>query len=293
MPPAPLPPQSRSITFDVVAAYVRPLGGSFAVGDLIRLLAPLGVDGQTLRTQVSRLTSKGLLEREQGARYRLSPHAERIAAEGDLRIYARQRPAELVDGWAVAVFSVPEQQREKRHQLRSRLSWLGFGSLDGGVWLAPRRTLEPAVEAVREMGMEAFVDIFEAHHRAFGSPRWLVERCWDLPALRTRYGELVALMRPIRDRWTGPGTVPSGGDGTTAGDEDEGGTGDLAAFVDFTTALLRWRHVPFFDPGLPAEVLPEAWPGTAAAAIFDELVQLLAVRARRHAASVLSGSSGA
>ncbi|HET8683077.1 MAG TPA: PaaX family transcriptional regulator C-terminal domain-containing protein [Micromonosporaceae bacterium] len=278
MPAAPLPSQSRSITFDVVAAYVRPLGGSFAIGDLIRLLAPLGVDGQTVRTQVSRLTGKGLLEHGPGARYRLSPGAERIAAEGDLRIYARQRPAELIDGWAVAVFSVPEQQREKRHQLRSRLSWLGFGSLDGGVWLAPRRNLEPAVEAVREMGMEAFVDIFEAHHRAFGSPRWLVERCWDLPALRTRYAELVELMRPIRDRWMGPAPAAGGGGGTEL---------DLAAFVDFTTALLRWRHVPFFDPGLPAEVLPEDWPGTAAAAIFDELMELLAGRARQHAAAVL------
>ncbi|HZN18093.1 MAG TPA: PaaX family transcriptional regulator C-terminal domain-containing protein [Micromonosporaceae bacterium] len=277
----PLPPQSRSITFDVVAAYVRPLGGSFAIGDLIRLLAPLGVDGQTVRTQVSRLTSKGLLERGPGARYRLSPRAERIAAEGDLRIYARQRPAELTDGWAVAVFSVPEQQREKRHQLRSRLSWLGFGSLDGGVWLAPRRNLEPAVAAVHELGMEAFVDIFEAHYRAFGSPRWLVERCWDLPALRTRYADLVALMRPVRDRWAGPGPQPDAGNGT----------GDLAAFVDFTTALLGWRHVPFFDPGLPAEVLPEGWPGTAAAAIFGELMELLAGRARQHAAAVLCSHS--
>ncbi|HET8643340.1 MAG TPA: PaaX family transcriptional regulator C-terminal domain-containing protein, partial [Pseudonocardiaceae bacterium] len=158
-----------------------------------------------------------------------------------------------------------------------------------GVWLAPRRTLEPAVEAVREMGMEAFVDIFEAHYRAFGSARWLVERCWDLPALQARYMDLVALMRPIRDRWAaaqpGSGRRIGAGAGPAGDDPDR----DLAAFVDFTAALLHWRHVPFFDPGLPAEVLPEYWPGTAAAGIFDELVDLLGARARRHAAGVLSG----
>jgi phenylacetic acid degradation operon negative regulatory protein len=30
----------------------------------------------------------------------------------------------------------------------------------------------------------------------------------------------------------------------------------------------QWRHVPFLDPGLPAELLPASWPGPAAAERF-------------------------
>ena len=63
----------------------------------------------------------------------LSDHARRVLHEGDRRIFERPR-ASLGDGWVVVVFSVPESERRQRHTLRSRLTWLGYGTVSAGVW---------------------------------------------------------------------------------------------------------------------------------------------------------------
>ena len=45
-----------------------------------------------------------------------------------------------------------------------------------------------------------------------------------------------------------------------------------------------WRQLPFRDPGLPAEVLGDAWPGPEAVALFETLTRQLEGRALAHAA---------
>ena len=74
--------------------------------------------------------------RDGAAGYALSALGRGILAEGDRRIFDRPR-ARLGDGWLLAVFSVPEPERRRRHTLRSRLTWLGFGTVSAGVWIAP------------------------------------------------------------------------------------------------------------------------------------------------------------
>jgi len=60
-------------------------------------------------------------------------------------------PADLDDGWVLATLSLPEQLRADRRRLRTRLTWLGFDRLGGGIWIAPRDTLEyPARRHVGE-----------------------------------------------------------------------------------------------------------------------------------------------
>lgn len=265
-------PPSKTVIFDVFAAYICPLGGWCAIADLVTLLDTLGVDEQIVRASVSRLTRKGLLIRASRGNqvgYRLSPSALAIVAEGDRRIFARQQPASLGDGWAVAIASVPESDRDQRYRLRSRLTRLGFGNLGGGVWLAPRRILGQAIGAVREMGLEPYVDFFEAHHRAFGGPGSLVARCWNLPDIDLLHVGFIRLAHSILARWAScPGS-------------------DRDAFIDFTTALLRWRQIPYRDPGLPMQVLPADWHGHEAARGFTELTDWLSKPARAYVESVL------
>ncbi|NEE37388.1 PaaX family transcriptional regulator, partial [Streptomyces sp. SID7982] len=66
------------------------------------------------------------------AGYALSPDARQLLDDGDRRIYRHPAPS-LADGWVLAVFSVPEAERSKRHVLRSRLARLGFGTAAPGV----------------------------------------------------------------------------------------------------------------------------------------------------------------
>src|SRR5256885_11034459 len=99
----------------------------------------LGWDEPGVRSSISRLKRRGILHasrRDGAAGYALSGEALAILREGDRRIFRRER-AILGDGWLLAVFSVPEAGRQKRHVPRSQLARLGFGPPPPGVWIAP------------------------------------------------------------------------------------------------------------------------------------------------------------
>jgi phenylacetic acid degradation operon negative regulatory protein len=265
---------SKSLLFDVYGGFVRQLGGWIAVADLVSLLADLGIDEQAVRSSVSRFTRKGLLERatrDGQVGYALSDRAVDILEEGDLRIYDRVEPAQVADGWVLATFSVPEGLRADRHQLRSRLTWLGFGNLGAGLWIAPRRVLERTETLVADLRLERYVDLFEAHYRAFDDLEALVERCWDVERMRKLYTAFLGEFEPVLERWT---------DRDPAADPRE-------AFVDYVTALHEWRKMPYVDPGLPPELLPDGWEGTAAANLFAELRANLEAAARSHVEEVV------
>ena len=59
-----------------------------------------------------------------------------------------------------------------------------------------------------------------------------------------------------------------------------------AAFADYVRALTDWRRLPYLDPGLPAELLPEEWIGVRAADLFFALRARLEEPARAHVKSV-------
>jgi phenylacetic acid degradation operon negative regulatory protein len=270
------PPRSKSLIYDIYGAYVRPTGGWIAVADLITLMGELGADEQAVRSSVSRMSRKGMLMRRRRAGqigYELSPEAEEILKQGDLAIFTGMQPAKLEDGWVLTVFSIPEEERGKRHQLRSNLAWLGYGNLGGGVWLAPRRVSDGTVDVIRRLGLEEYVDVFTADYRGFDDLRRLVSRCWDLQALNSMYADFVGLSRAVLRRWKRPGHK---------------GT-DRRAFIDFTCVLHQWRKMPFLDPGLPPELLPRGWQGTIAAELFAAILDRLEKRACRYVESVTKG----
>lgn len=247
--------------------YARRTSGWLAVSTLIRLMDDVGVDEPAVRSAISRLKRRGVLvarRRDGVAGYELSTTGRGILAEGDERIFRRTR-AGLDDGWLLAVFSVPESERRRRHQLRSRLSWLGFGTVAAGVWVAPAHLERHTGEVLRREQLSDYVDLFRADHLGFADVRQEVARWWDLDDLARMYQEFAATHAPVLRRWTRRRT-------------DDG----QAAFVDYVTALTAWRRLPYLDPGLPLEVLPRHWPGVRAAAVFDGLRSRLAPQADRH-----------
>lgn len=269
--------RSRSLLFDVYGAFVRELGNWIAIADLVEVMDAVGVDEQAVRSSVSRFSRRGLLDREvrdDQVGYALSDQALEILAEGDVRIYDRMEPARLEDGWALVTYSIPEEVRSERHQLRTRLAWLGYGNLAAGLWIAPRRVLERTVEMVRELGLQAHVDVFEADYAAFDDVGSLAARCWDLDHLREAYGEFFAAAGQVLDDWSG---------GPAAGAPSD-------AFADYVAVLHEWRKMPYMDPGLPTELLPDDWEGTRAAERFAEVRDRLEEPARRYVGSVVSGS---
>jgi phenylacetic acid degradation operon negative regulatory protein len=50
--------------------------------------------------------------------------------------------------------------------------------------------------------------------------------------------------------------------------------------------LTEWRRLPYLDPGLPTELLPDDWNALAARRVFVQLQDLLAEASLRHVQQV-------
>jgi phenylacetic acid degradation operon negative regulatory protein len=260
-------PAPRALIVTVYGLYARETGGWLSVALIIRLLAELGVDEPAVRSSISRLKRRGILTAERSAGlagYALSAQARQILDEGDRRIFQRQQ-ANLDEGWLLAVFSVPEAERDRRHQLRSRLSWLGFGTVAAGVWIAPARLLSETRDVLERHGLTGYVDLFRAEHLAFAEVASQVPHWWDLDRLQGLYADFLVRHRPRLVSYRRRRTVP-----------------ERQAFADYVTALTDWRRLPYSDPGLAAELLPSGWKGGRAAETFFELRQLLAEPAHNY-----------
>lgn len=288
-------PQPRALIVTIYGLYARnhagEAGGWLSVASLIRLMAGLGADQAAVRSSISRLKQREILEplRLGGvAGYALSPRGSEILAEGDRRIFDRPR-ARLSDGWVLAVFSVPEQERGRRHALRSRLSWLGFGTVSAGVWIAPGHLAGETRDMLARYGLSGYVDLFSAGYLAFGDLRAQVGRWWDLDRLERLYQEFLDSSWPVLERWrwrrAGAGGGRAGGAGRPAGDGE-------AAFADYVLTLTAWRRLPFLDPGLPAELLPADWHGLRAARTFAALRARLAAPAQAYVVAITGQPPG-
>ena len=264
--------QPRQLIVTVYGLYSRADGGWMSVASLISLLADLGVDEPAVRSSISRLKRRGILHasrRGGAAGYELSDGALAILREGDQRIFRRER-ATLADGWLLAVFSVPEAERQKRHVLRSRLARLGYGTAAPGVWIAPAHLHDATAEMLRRLGLDSYADLFRADHLSFGDLAGKVHQWWDLDQLERLYGQFLDANGQVLRQWR-----------SHPADERE-------AFADYVRVLTDWRRLPYLDPGLPAALLPADWIGVRAADLFFTLQAQLEEAARAHVSHVIS-----
>ena len=260
----------RHLIITVYGLYARHDGGWLSVATLIRLLADLGIDEPAVRSAISRLKRRGILQSRRyggSAGYQLSAGALAILREGDARIFRRRR-ATPADGWVLAVFSVPESERHRRHVLRSELTRLGFGMVAPGVWIVPAHPQDTTAETLRRLELDAYADLFRADHLAFGDPAAKIRRWWDLDELERQYESFIRAHRHL--------------------EQLRAVSRAREAFADYVRVLTDWRRLPYLDPGLPAELLPEGWVGIRAADLFFALRALLEEPAQAYVKSAIS-----
>src|SRR5262249_14115932 len=149
-----------------------------------------------------------------------------MLAEGDARIFERSR-AVVTDGWLVVVFSVPESERAKRHELRTSLTRLGFGTAAPGVWIAPGNLALETRHTLERRGLTPSVDVFSGDHLAFGDLPAKVRTWWDLDELTALYTDFLQRYRPVADR--------TATDGLTL----------RQAFSEYVPMLTQWRRLPY------------------------------------------------
>ena len=268
--------QPRALIVTLYGLYARETGGWLSVSSIVRLMGELGVEEPAVRSSISRLKRRGILDArrlDSAAGYALSQQAWEILAEGDRRIFERRRAA-ADEGWVLAVFSVPESEREKRHQLRSRLAWLGFGTVTAGVWIAPAHIEAEARDVLRRAGLDPYVDLFEGDYRYFADVAERVPRWWDLDRLQQLYAQFTGEYGPVLSRYRRRRRVEA-----------------AEAFRDYITVLTDWRRLPYSDPGLALGLLPPRWQGVEAADTFFELRTRLAAPARAFVTMVRDGET--
>ena len=284
--PAP-PVRHQQLIVTIFGLYGRDVGDALPVSALISMLGTLGYDAPGVRSSVSRLKAKGVLKsvREGGvAKYKISESISDVFREGDRRIFAPEQPAP-VDTWVLAVFSVPETMRNRRHQLRSELSGLGFGSVASGVWIAPARKLEQAKERLTVSGLIQFVDMFRSDYIFDGPMRPKISEWWDLKELDEQFIEFLQVYEGAEQQWS-----------ELVGDDPQaalaGSTEELRrdAFRYYIPMLTMWRRFPYRDPNLPADYLPPEWHGPAVRRTFQFVHRLVAPLAEAHAHELISGA---
>ena len=240
-------PAARSLLLTVLGEYVLPREAPVWQETLVGALVSLGYSHQAARQALSRTARDGWLKAERhGRRSRmaLTDRAAALLRSGAERIYGFGQRREWDGRWLVVVLRVPEERREVRHQLRTQLAWAGLGSLGGGVWLTPHVVRESELVGMIAEEPAADATSFIAGLGALGRPADLVAAAWDLEAVRRQYGTFIDDFVRVR---------PAGGD---------------VCFRMQTLLVHAWRKFPFLDPDLPAELLPVAWPGRRAHAMF-------------------------
>ncbi len=269
----------NSFIFTLYGDMVHRLAGdgSLWVGALIRLMASFGVSAPAVRQAVSRMSRQGwLAARRRGGRayYVVTARGRRRIEELSPRIYGPV--VEWDGGWRLLTYAIGERHRKRREQLRKELAALGWATLSPSTWISPSDTLAAAWEAARSTLTLDAVHLFSSEYRGPLSDRELLERCWDVPRIASAYREFIDRYAPNLQR-----------------ERERGDLTDEAALVERLWLVHDYRKFAYLDPGLPSELLPAHWPGTAAAALFREYYATLERKSQRYFHLCARGSNGA
>ncbi|MGW5660964.1 PaaX family transcriptional regulator [Streptomyces sp. NPDC003758] len=255
-----LRPQSLLLSF--LGDEVLGRGVCVYTGSVIEVFRRAGVGEQATRSTLTRMVARGLLSRRREGRRTyvgLTDRSEAILRDGERRIWKTGAVNRDWDGtWTLLGFSLPESWQRQRHDLRSQLTWAGFGALFSGLWIAPGEVDVSAI--VAELGLAAHVKVFRARADTGTDIAGMIDETWDLDELAARYREFEAAWRPFA----------SGGTDITAEDA-------LALRLRLTS---EWLQVIRSDPRLPVQHLPADWPAVGAEETFRAVHGLLDAPAR-------------
>lgn len=266
------PGSATSLVRTIVGVFLRDLGGTITSAELVRLLGAVDVSPTHARTAITRVKNKGLLlsiEVTGQPGYVLNPDAVRALERGDRRIYRyrQQGEAEL---WCLISYSVPESQRDARHQLRKRLGFIGCGTVAHGLWIAPGHLAGEVEQILEELDLRDAATVFmTGTPRTAGSLVAAAATWWDLDRLAELHRGFLA---------------------ATDGFEADASLGSLdpeTAFARWVRSVDEWRILPYVDPGLPPAMLPPTWPGFAAIERFGRLREGLEAPARTFAGALV------
>jgi phenylacetic acid degradation operon negative regulatory protein len=261
----------RAAMLTLYGDYVRYRGGEIGIGSLIKLLANFGLSEQSIRSAVYRMCRAGLLKvRHNGIKsyYSLTGNGLVLLKEGERRIFERKQTH--WDGtWSVVVYYITEEKREARDTLRQELTWIGYGPLSTATWVSPHDLHNEVERVAKKLKIKEYMQIFQAKHLGFSNPKTIISRCWDLDRIHKGYTNFINEYRSKLEKYLeriqkGENIEPS------------------ECFTERFKLIHEYRRLPFFDPDLPEELLPNNWLRSQASTLFHEYHDLLAEKANKY-----------
>ncbi len=249
--PARLQPAAQDVLLNFFAAHVldRP-GGELDVSTAvtIEVCRQLAVGEHAVRSTLNRMVARDLLSRRRIGRetvYRMTARSRAVLRDGRQRIDGVGAVRAEVDvRWVLLAFNLPAAAQRERHMLRARLTWAGFGMLQGGLWIAPAPVELSGL--ADDAALEQHLRIFTAEAHPSTDIERLAPSIWDLDELAVAYRGFVV-------RWGDPGAASRIASGPLAM--------ELLLGQEWLELLRR-------DPRLPRRCLPLDWPAAEAQAVF-------------------------
>ena len=217
---------------------------ALSTNTFIEVLGRFGLSAHAVRSTLSRMVDSNLMRRQRQGRetyYALTPQASRTLWQGNALAW-RDIDSGWDGMWTLLAYSIPEDRRDIRHRVRSRLSWGGFGLLRSGVWIAPRTVdvgnLLAGLDVLNE------VRVFSSTPSDGTTAADLIKEAYDLNEIADRYRRFI-------ERWT-----------------ENSATARLEELCAFLLIRSEWQQLVQTDPHLPADYLPEGWPAAEAERLF-------------------------
>lgn len=258
-------PQDLVVT--MLAIYGRTQQHELWSGGLVHLLCELGFSTAAARAALARLVRRGLLRRRKEGRlafYEMTERCKELVKEGDERILTLGLGHDWDGTWTVVWHSIPEERPVDRNRLARRLRFLGFRSIQDGIWISPHSREGEVLRVARDLSVERHVGAL------IGTPPpelpidELIKRGWDLGDLNSRYERFVSEFQCYQSP------------------ERRRQLSDPESFLLRTRVAYLFWQFSFLDPEVPDKLMPPGDARRRAAIAFHSIFQGLAGPAQRH-----------
>lgn len=264
----------RSLMFTLYGDYIHYFGGEIWIGSLIKLMNNFGISESSVRGATLRMVQQGLLTvRKIGnnSYYSLSEIGKRRIEDGVKRVYSTE--SKKWDGyWRIVTYSIPEEKRNIRNQIRKELIWTGFGLISNSILVSPNSVEKQVLEMIRTYDLEDNIIFFTSSSVLSHDNHGLMEKGWDFKQIDEEYKQFIEKYTKKyedlkEDIWKERLT-------------------DEESFIERAALVHEYRKFLFKDPGFPNELLPSNWSGTKARDLFWNIHQLISAQAVRYFESV-------
>ena len=268
--------RAGSLITTVFGDSIAPRGGSIWLGSLITAMSDFGINERLVRTSVFRLTQDRWLQSEQVGRrsyYTLTDTGRERFDQATQRIYS-EPVVEWQGDWCLLLLAGLDTT--EKESVRKECGWLGFGQMSANMLAHPSPDMTALDLTTQRLGVgDRLVVLTGQPVRNENGMRQLAHDSWNLAEINTRYGEFVAMFRPVLHAI-----------------ETDPRLSDKTAFLLRTLLIQEYRKVLLRDPLLPLELLPGDWQGAPAVRLCRNLYHKLHASADRYLSATMETADG-